>query len=51
MATALGMLMAALVSFVMSSRDSIILLSFIFTIAIFLLARTKKAAKLHGTKI
>ncbi len=51
LATATGMLMAALVSFLGDSRNSILLLSVIFAIAIFMLRKTKKIAQINGTKI
>ncbi|MFM7021904.1 MAG: MFS transporter [Flavobacteriales bacterium] len=51
MATALGMLMAALVSFLGNSRSSILLLSLIFAVAIVMLKWTQKIAKTNGTKI
>jgi len=51
LATAIGMLMAALLSFVSDSRNSILALSIIFMIAIFMLKKTQKIARLNGTKI
>lgn len=51
LATAIGMLMAATLSFVSNSRNSILALSIIFMIAIFMLRKTQKIAKLNGTKI
>jgi len=43
--------MAALLSFVSDSRNSILALSIIFMIAIFMLKKTQKIARLNGTKI
>ena len=50
-ATALGLLLAATISYFMNSRNSILILSLIFAVAIVMLARTSKASKLNGTKI
>lgn len=51
LATATGMLMAAAVSFLGDSRNSILVLSVIFVVAIIMLRKTQKISKLHGSKI
>ena len=51
LATATGMLMAAAVSFLGDSRNSILVLSAIFVVAIIMLRKTQKISKLHGSKI
>jgi len=50
-ATTVGMLTAAFVSYQFGSQNSILILSVIFMMAIFMLRKTQRTAQLNGTKI